>query len=194
MTNDEPHFWVFADGSCGPGSNAIGAWATYVHGHTQRKILYGLAHPATISRCELIPLIEGLRWIKGHVAKRTTGIRVRVYSDSEYTIKTLSGGYPTSKNLDLWKSMEVIQQGFCVEWIYRERNSHYYMVLCDALCSKLRKEGITAIHRIMGDSADITALESILPPQPPPTEKNDVLLDGLSDIAHIENTDTVTLH
>lgn len=178
---NEPHFWLFADGACGQGSNAMGSWATFVQSTTKRKLLYGVAMPTTVSRCELIPLIEGLRWIRRQLPPHAGGVRVRVYSDSEYTVKTLCGEYPPGKNEDLWAAMDVVQQGFQIEWLWRERNSHYYMVLCDATCSTLRKRALTAVQGIFGEAFDPLQIETDIPIMPPPTERGDKLLEGLHE-------------
>jgi len=131
-----PHAYLFTDGSSGPHEDT-GAWAAIAVAGTNRKLLFGVQSPTSISRCELIPIIEGLRWIKsnwvGHV-----GFRVVAYSDSEYTVKTLAGLYGRHKNEELWRALDEAQRGMVVQYCWRERNSLPYMAWCDAICGALR--------------------------------------------------------
>ena len=175
----KPNFHIFADGSCDAGKHDMGAWAAYVIGPESRKLLYGMLQPTTISRCELLPLIEGLRYIRKLLKGRISGIGVRVISDSEYTIKTLSGLYPVNKNRDLWSAMDYVQRGFVVDWVYRERNSHYYMELCDSVCSVLRKRSIEVIKDMLG--GEPAHIADNVPIVDLPVTDDDQLLKGLTD-------------
>jgi ribonuclease HI len=174
---NDPHFYLFTDGSCGRGKDDIGAWAAYVVGRTESKLLYGGCHPATVSRMEMTPILEGLRWIRGAV-RRCNGIRVRAYSDSEFVVKTLGGEYNTDKNSDLWAAIADIRQGLVLDYRWRERNSHFYMQLCDAVCSRLRKRVQAQMVDMLGDWR---SPESIIPVQPLPTEDDDMIQKGLTD-------------
>lgn len=175
----EPNFYLFSDGSCDAGKHDMGAWASFVIGKESRKLLYGMAQPTTISRCELLPLIEGLRYIRKLVKGRTGGIAIRAFSDSEYTVKTLAGGYPPGKNMDLWAGMDYVSQGFTIDWVYRERNSHYYMELCDSVCSILRKRSIEVIKDMLG--AEPAHIADIVPVKSLPSNEEDTLLKGLEN-------------
>jgi MYXO-CTERM domain-containing protein len=53
-----PHAYLFTDGSSGPHEDT-GAWAAIAVAGTNRKLLFGVQSPTSISRCELIPIIEG---------------------------------------------------------------------------------------------------------------------------------------
>ena len=176
MTND-PHFFLFSDGSCGRGKDDIGAWAAYVVGKQERKLLYGVAHPATVSRMEMTPILEGMRWIRG-ATRNARGLRVRAYSDSEFIVKTLGGGYEPDKNMDLWAAINEVTSGLNTEYRWRERNSHYYMQLCDAVCSRLRKRAKAQVTDMLGGwrSSEID-----IPVQPLPEEDDDMIQKGLTD-------------
>ena len=160
------HFTLFADGSCGSGKEDVGAWAAFVCNAQYKKLLYGAAHPTTISRMELTPIIEGLRWIR-HISAGTQGVRVRIYSDSEFTVKTMCGIYPRQKNEDLWHGLDVVSCGFNLDYRWRERNTHTYMTLCDAVCSSLRKYTIAAMKAMLNDAK---TPEAIVPVVDLPTE------------------------
>jgi ribonuclease HI len=139
----KPHAYLFVDGSSAH-KDDIGAWAALAATVTERKLLYGVTYPTTISRCELVPIIEGLRWIKQNWVKGR-GFRVIVYSDSEYTIKTLSGLCQRNKNKELWVALDKAAEGMKIHYVWRERNTLPYMELCDAMCGGLRR----ATYRVM---------------------------------------------
>jgi ribonuclease HI len=155
----KPHAYLFVDGSSSR-KDDVGAWAAVAATQTDRKMLYGVAYPTTISRCELTPIIEGLRWIGIHWARGSSGFRVTVYSDSEYTVKTLCGLYPRHKNEDLWKNLDEVAKGLQIRYIWRERNSLEYMEICDSVCSNLRKATIHSLTSALGDARN---LERLLP-------------------------------
>ena len=166
---NKPDVYLFVDGSCGP-SQDIGAWAALVvTASGRRKILYGTAYPTTISRCELIPIMEGLRWISKELV-RFWGVRLRVYSDSEYTVKTLNGLYEKEHNTELWAAVDEVvrRSGLQIEYVYRERNSHPYMELCDAVCTTLRHGGKNIAAALFG--LDPKEPEASLPVAPLPDE------------------------
>lgn len=135
---NDPHVYLFTDGSCtGTGT---GAWASLVV--VPGKLTApqcGVTSFTTINRCELQPIIDGLRWIRKNYAKQQTGLRVAIISDSESTVKTMSGENEPGANLDLWAAYQQATFGLCVRPNWRERNSHPYMVYVDTICHSLRK-------------------------------------------------------
>lgn len=143
------NIYLFVDGSSAH-KDDIGAWAAVaVYGKAKRQILHGVTFPTTISRCELMPIIEGLRWIKSNwLSKNDT---VTVYSDSEYTVKTLSGINQRSKNKELWAALDETVLDMNVRYVWRERNSLFYMTFCDALCGGLRKQMYQIIGALFGN-------------------------------------------
>lgn len=161
-----PHAYLFVDGSSSR-KDDVGAWAAIVATLNQRKVLYGVSYPTTISRCELTPIIEGLRWIKRNLAF-DAGFRVVVYSDSEYTVKTLCGLYPRSKNEDLWHTYDEVAKGMAIKFIWRERNSLDYMEICDGICGALRRAVINSLTSAVGDARN---LEQVLPMGELPVEE-----------------------
>ena len=146
-----PHYYLFGDGSSSRQKD-IGAWtavAVTANG-SMRQLLWGIDFPTTISRCELRPIIEGLRWIK-HNWHPDRASLIRVYSDSEYTVRTLSGDFPRSKNEELWAAVDEAARGLKVEDRWRERNSTPYMEFCDSVCGPLRRTMIDTWARIARD-------------------------------------------
>ena len=158
-----PHAYLFVDGSSSA-RNDIGAWAAVaIMPSGQRKLLYGMAYPTTISRCELIPIIEGLRWI-GKEWSNGVGFRVTVYSDSEYTVKTLCGLYARRKNNDLWIGLDEVAMRMVVTYKWRERNSLPHMELCDWICTAIRKNCYKMADEWFGKD-NILKPEVAIPPE-----------------------------
>jgi len=154
----KPHAYVFADGSSSRHED-VGAWASIVVTPTRRKVLYGVSFPSTISRCELMPIVEALRWIKANWV-RGPGFRVEVYSDSEYTVKTLCGLYPRGKNKELWAALDEAAKGMSVTYNWRQRNSLDYMTFCDGICGGLRRSTIQTMEKLVPDAR---AMENYMP-------------------------------
>jgi ribonuclease HI len=79
--------YVFTDGSCSH-SDKLGAWASVVVTKARSKILYGVEYPTDIARCELLPILAGLRWLQKNIPQGYK-LPVTVVSDSESTIRML---------------------------------------------------------------------------------------------------------
>ena len=154
----KPHAYLFVDGSSGPKED-VGGYAAVAVCAAGRKLLYGTMYPTTISRCELMPIIEGLRWIKRNWA-RGVGYRVAVCSDSEYTVKTLCGVNQRRKNDELWKAADEAAQGMVVRYTWRERNSLDYMEMCDGICGTARQIILNEMGKLF---PDIRQPEGVLP-------------------------------
>jgi ribonuclease HI len=143
-----PKIRLFADGSCSGKGRDVGAWAAAVVTENRRQLLYGTLFPTTINRCELIPIINGLKWIRDNLH---THIPIMIYTDSEHTAQAASGLFTPEDNLDLWASYAKVSEGLKIELKWRERNSHFYMELCDAMASTLRKGQIEISGRLFSD-------------------------------------------
>jgi len=174
----KPHAFLFVDGSSAHGDD-IGGWAALAATVAQRKLLYGVAYPTTISRCELVPIIEGLRWISNNW-RHGPGFRVTVYSDSEYTVKTLCGLYARNKNKDLWAGVDIVASKLVVTYKWRERNTLPYTELCDAVCGVLRKNTIKLMQLYF---KDVRNPEAIIPFGELPEDSEDANLSKENDYA-----------
>lgn len=154
----KPHAYVFADGSSSRHED-VGGWAAIVATPTRRKVLYGVSFPTTISRCELMPIVEALRWIKDNWV-RGPGFRVAVYSDSEYTVMTLCGMYERHKNKELWAALDEAAKGMQVTYTWRQRNTLDYMTICDGICGGLRRSTVKTMEKLVPDAR---AVEDYIP-------------------------------
>lgn len=127
---------LITDGSCSS-VDMLGSWGAVIATKESVRTLYGIVYPSTVSRCELLPIIEGLRVIYYDIAKKQK-IPVKLVSDSEYTIKSINGLYLPNKNKDLWDALEFFKKHLNITAIWRERNSHPYMELCDSIANAAR--------------------------------------------------------
>ena len=109
---------LFTDGSCNS-ATGTGGWGALIVTRSESKLLYGCLHPTTISRCELIPVIEGLAYIRRHMPAVRA---VKLYSDSELTVKSIGGLYDPRKNLDLWRGYEEVSEGVQILAEWHNRN------------------------------------------------------------------------
>lgn len=146
-----PAFWIFGDGSSSR-TKDIGAWAAVAIAgeNVTRQILWGVDFCTTISRCELRPILEGLRFIK-HNWHPSAGQIIRVTSDSEWAIRTLSGDFPQNKHEDLLRGIADLAKGLTVQYRWRERNSTPYGTFCDEVCGPLRRVMIDTWSKIAKD-------------------------------------------
>lgn len=148
---ETPHIYLFTDGSCtgtGPG-----AWASLlVTRGGQSRTLFGYSAHTTINRCELQPIIDGLRWVREELG---VGILVRVVTDSENVAKTIGGIYKESANLDLWTVYRLVAEELRVSAVWRTRQSHPGMQYVDALCWSMRKVNEAVFELVRSRPPDI---------------------------------------
>ena len=165
----EPHAFLFVDGSCGSNDD-LGGWAAIAVSRSgDRKLLYGMACPTTISRCELMPIIEGIRWIHKHWAKHVPNFKLQVFSDSDYTVKTLNGLYTVGKNPDLWAAMMSLMKlpiQYTFTWV--SRNTLPYMELCDGIAGAVRHNNVTLALKLFSGYDHRNAIRAV-PVEPLPT-------------------------
>ena len=143
----DSHAYVFTDGSCT--GTGLGAWATLI---VVPKVsvtpLYGTLNWTTINRCELEPIVAGLRYIERVTGKGKPGFRVTVVSDSQTTVRVIAGEYKAKSNADLWDAYYTASANMNVKAIWRERRSHEYMIYVDNLCHSLREQAKKTFKRV----------------------------------------------
>jgi len=140
--HENPHIWIYTDGSC-TGTN-VGAWAAaIVHsGGQKHKILYGLEGDTTINRCEFEAIIAAMRYTRERIDNQNAHLRIQIITDSEHTAKLISGVYAPKTNKDLYAKWLAVSEGanFKIQW--NARNSSPWMKTVDAIAYGLRKEGL----------------------------------------------------
>jgi ribonuclease HI len=199
----EPHAYLFVDGSCGANDD-LGGWAAIAVSRSgERKLLTGMACPTTISRCELMPIIEGVQWIHKNWSKRVPDFRLQVYSDSDYTVKTLNGIYTVNKNRDLWAAALDFMRlpiHFTFSWV--SRNTLPYMELCDGIAGAMRQHNVALAPQLFHGFDHRRAIEA-LPVEPLPTVEPPTIIPreisclsqhhGESSIPPTSNSDTSSM-
>ena len=114
---------IYTDGACkgNPGPGGWGVWMLY---NGKEKTLYGGEALTTNNRMELTAVIRALESLK-------RPCNIKLYTDSSYVQKGISEwiigwkarNWRTAdkkpvKNVDLWKSLDVLANQHSIEWIW----------------------------------------------------------------------------
>jgi cyclic pyranopterin phosphate synthase len=99
---------VYTDGACS-GNPGPGGWAAIVVGDGRRRELKGQERKTTNNRMEITAAIKGL-------SETAPGSKVRVESDSQYLVFTMTKGWKRRANNDLWDILDKIVAERKVEW------------------------------------------------------------------------------
>ncbi|MEX0638232.1 MAG: ribonuclease HI [Burkholderiales bacterium] len=133
---------VYADGAC-RGNPGPGGWGVLLRAGGRERELHGGEPATTNNRMELTAVIRALEALEPAAA-------VRVYTDSQYVQKGISGwihdwkrrGWRTAdkkpvKNQDLWMRLDELARGHAVEWHWvRGHAGHPENERADALANK----------------------------------------------------------
>jgi ribonuclease HI len=133
------HAWLFTDGSCYY-RDLMGGWGACVITRNATRTLMGCEFPTTVARCELLPVIAGLRYIGHEMARNQRGLRVCLVSDSESTVEMIGGSYVPDKNYDLWDAYYAAAAGMSVFAVWRERNTNAAMSYVDGVAVAMREQ------------------------------------------------------
>ena len=107
--NSSPVWIAYADGSC-LGNPGRGGWGVLLIDPDGIAREFSGAHPATTNnRMEITAAIEALRNLPPAAA-------IKLHSDSQYVIKTMTLGWKRRENLDLWKILDVEAGRHRVQW------------------------------------------------------------------------------
>lgn len=118
---------IYTDGACpgnpGPGGYAFGIRLPGI-GIEYRT---GQAHGETTNqRMEVTAALAALAELKGPHS-------IRLYSDSEYLIKTMNGEFRKRTNRDLWKALDEAAEIHNICWIHEKAGQSLMQVECDIL-------------------------------------------------------------
>ena len=102
---------IYTDGSCRPNPGP-GGWAAIIVENGATRKLYGREDDTTNNRMEMLAAIQGIEALP-------TGVDVRVHSDSEYLINTMTKGWKRKKNHSLWERLdrEVAKRNVHWKWV-----------------------------------------------------------------------------
>lgn len=128
----EAQWLVYTDGACsgnpGPGGYAaiIVPPASPLFPEPEQIITGGTA-ATTNNRMELTAIIEGLK-------ATPEGASVKILSDSQYVIHTMTRKWKRNANQDLWQALDQLSAKRRVRWQYvRGHAGHSYNERCDKL-------------------------------------------------------------
>lgn len=101
------------------GNPSVGAWGFILQRQEQTLLEYlGVAQEekTTSNRMELVAVIEGVK----SVLDCRTDLPIRVFSESGYLRKTVTGEWTRKKNGDMWERFECLTENHAIEWKWVE--------------------------------------------------------------------------
>ena len=131
---------MFTDGACS-GNPGKGGWATILRYEGHEKELCGGEIETTNNRMELTAVIEGLKALK-------EPCRVRLYSDSQYVINSITKGWvynwqrngwrksdkTSAQNVYLWEQLLPLLKEHQVEFVWvKGHDGHLENERCDKM-------------------------------------------------------------
>ena len=103
---------AYVDGACNPNPGR-GGWGVLLSSGRYEKRLSGAVNEAetTNQRAEIHSAINALSALN-------EPCRVRLFSDSQYLVKTMLGDYGRRRNHDLWEELDRVAAPHKVEWLW----------------------------------------------------------------------------
>jgi len=101
---------IYTDGAC-LGNPGPGGWAAVIVNSVDRKEIKGQEKETTSNRMEVTAAIQGL-------AQTPAGSQVRIASDSQYLVYTMTKNWKRKANLDLWDELDRLVAERNVDWIW----------------------------------------------------------------------------
>lgn len=130
---------LYTDGACS-GNPGPGGWGAILvasdeAGNVLKEMeLSGGEANTTNNRMELTAVIEGLKQLKRPTA-------VRVVSDSQYVVNTMTRGWKRKANHDLWRQLDDLARQHTITWEYVKGHAgHEYNERADQLATAAIKQ------------------------------------------------------
>ena len=130
---------LYTDGACS-GNPGTGGWAAILVAYDEagkplkEMELSGGEAETTNNRMEMLAVIEGLKSL-------TRASEVRIVSDSQYVINTMTKGWKRKANQDLWREMDAAVQPHTITWEYIKGHAgHEYNERADKLAVKASRQ------------------------------------------------------
>ena len=128
---------IYTDGAC-LGNPGPGGWAAVIVNGVDRKEIKGQEKETTSNRMEVMAAIRGL-------AQTPPGSQVRIESDSQYLVHTMTKNWKRKANLDLWEMLDKLVAERNVDWIWiRGHRGHPENERADRLANEMA--GIVEEH------------------------------------------------
>lgn len=130
----EVEAWI--DGGCEP-NPGFGAWGAYLRCNGSIRKLSGTEDESTNQRTEILAAIGALEALK-------TPCRVKIMSDSQYVIGTMTQGWARRKNTDLWDRLDKACEPHEIEWVKVKGHQGLNLIPHNLVAAELRHKGLVA--------------------------------------------------
>jgi cyclic pyranopterin phosphate synthase len=101
---------IYTDGACS-GNPGPGGWAAIIVNGADSKEIKGREGETTSNRMEIMAAIKGL-------AQTPQGSQVRIESDSQYLVNTMTRNWKRKANHDLWDELDKLVAERSVDWVW----------------------------------------------------------------------------
>ena len=99
---------LYTDGSC-IGNPGPGGWASIIIINDVKTTLSGSDEETTNNKMEITAVIKGLEQFPENSS-------VKIFTDSEYVINTMTKNWKRNTNLDLWNRLDSLVINRTIEW------------------------------------------------------------------------------
>ena len=99
---------LYTDGSC-IGNPGPGGWASIIIINDVKTTLSGSDEETTNNKMEITAVIKGLEQFPENSS-------VKIFTDSEYVINTMTKNWKRNTNLDLWNCLDSLVKNRTIEW------------------------------------------------------------------------------
>lgn len=136
---------IYADGAYSSSRNQGGVGLVFIK---DGEVIYTWSKGfinTTNNRCELYAVIKALQSISKKIDC------IKIYSDSQYVINSINLGWQRKKNLDLWKSFDLMYKKACshcsnIEFIWvKGHSTSKFNNLADTLAANASKEHVNSL-------------------------------------------------
>ncbi|MSQ07914.1 MAG: cyclic pyranopterin monophosphate synthase MoaC [Dehalococcoidia bacterium] len=126
---------IYTDGACLGNPGGPGGWGAVVVEDSRQQEFSGYEPGTTNQRMEVLAAIKGLE-------QTPPGSQIKVISDSQYVVKTMSSGWQRNANRDLWARLDAVVADRRVRWEWVKGHSgHPFNELADRLATGAAKDG-----------------------------------------------------
>lgn len=135
--------WIYSDGGASTHGQKTGAHAAMIlFPDGTKKLTIGTTNWTKINRMELSAINAALYYIRAiHYYGIVHGIDIQIITDSEVTMKGITGENRRSSNLDLWAGFDILSAPFdSIAVEHMSRNLEPAQAQADAFCHIFRVE------------------------------------------------------
>lgn len=111
---------IYTDGSC-KGNPGPGGWAAILIFPEEEIAIKGGEKDTTNNRMEMMAIIKSLAYLHEHSGedkKNLAQTKIKIHSDSNLIIQTITKNWKRNKNTDLWAEMDKLRAWLNIDWIW----------------------------------------------------------------------------